>query len=385
MTQVKKMLALHEPVFAGNEWRYVKECLDSTWVSSAGGYVQRFESIVADWLGVAHAVAVVNGTSALHLALKVAGVQAGDEVLVPSLTFIAPVNSIVYLNAVPRFVDAEEATLGMDPDLLASFFENEVEARADGHCYNRTTGRRIAACLPVHVLGHPARIDRIVEICNRYEIAVVEDATESLGSFYNGQPAGTFGRLGCLSFNGNKIITTGGGGMVVTNDRPLAEHVRHLSTQAKRDGFAYWHDEVGYNYRLPNLNAALGCAQMEGFDELLAKKRQIAQWYREDLQRAGGASFILEPPGAKSNYWLNGVRVRAGQQISNVMSDLQEHGFASRPLWAPCHQQPMFESLTVGTMEVTQRLWETLITLPSSTNLTRSNIRGITRCLTGSV
>jgi len=238
--------ATHEPTFAGNEWKYVKECLDTGWVSSAGKYVDLFERKAAETVGVAHGIAVVNGTCALHLALNILEVGAGDEVLMPSLTFIATANSVLYTRAVPYFLDVEEATLGLDPDKLAAFLSKNARGRG-AKLTNRATGRRIAACVPMHTLGHPVRMDRLVEVCARYELPILEDAAEALGSTFKGKAPGSFGRLGVLSFNGNKVITTGGGGMLVTDDKTLAARARHLSTQAKSDAQAFWHDEMGYN------------------------------------------------------------------------------------------------------------------------------------------
>lgn len=383
MKESHPLLSLHEPLFEGNEWNYVKECINTGWVSSAGSFVNRFELAVADSLKIHHAVAVVNGTAALHLALRVIGVGAGDEVLVPSLTFIATVNSVVYLGAKPRFVDVEESTLGMNPTLVAQFLENEAELREDGHCYHRSSGRRIAACLPVHIHGHPTRIDFLLKICDQYRIPIVEDAAESLGSRFQEKATGSFGKIGCFSFNGNKIITTGGGGMVVTDDPYLATRIRHLSTQAKKDPIAFWHDDVGYNYRLPNLNAALGCAQMEQLPRILEKKRRIARWYKEMLLTIPRLSFISEPPESKSNYWLNTVKAETSELAATCLKLLNQNGFQSRPFWAPCHQQPMFKNLTHENnhLPITKSLWEKCFTLPSSSFLTAEDIERICEVL----
>lgn len=364
-----RRLGLHEPLFEGNEWRYLKDCLDTGWVSSAGDYVRRFEEETARRLGVRHAVAVVNGTAALHVALLAAGVLRDDEVLVPSLTFIATANAAAYLGAVPRFVDSEETTFGMDPEVLEAYLRR------------RAKGRRIGAIVPMHALGHPVQIDRIVALGRRFGIPVIEDAAESLGSTYKGKAMGAWGLAGILSFNGNKILTTGGGGMVVTNDRRLADAVRHLATQAKKDARAYVHDAVGYNYRLPNVNAALGLAQLERLDKLLLRKRQIALWYREELGTIGDARLAWEPEGARSNFWLNTVRLppaRARDALRRLAHDRIE----ARPLWMPCHRQTIFRpALTAGPLAVADRLWRECVSLPSSADLSRADVRRVVRGL----
>ena len=375
-----KRLGLHEPLFEGNEWRYLKECVDTAWVSSAGAFVTRFEEAVAARTGTRHAVALVNGTAALHLALEGAGVRRGDEVLVPSLTFIATANAAVYLGARPRFVDSEEGTLGMDPEALEEYLRNGTTT-AYGKRMDKGTRRRIGGCVPMHTLGHPAQIDRICELGRRYGIPVIEDAAESLGSSYKGKPMGSWGLAGVLSFNGNKILTTGGGGMVVTDDARLAARVRHLSTQAKSDPDAYRHDAVGYNYRLPNINAALGLAQLERLDRLLERKRRIAEWYREELKAVGDARLIWEPSGARSNFWLNTVRlppVRARRALLRLAQDNIE----ARPLWTPCHRQSIFRPiLTAGPLTTADRLWRESVSLPSSAGLTRAEVRRVVRGL----
>lgn len=323
------MAPLSVPRFVGKEAAYLKECMDSGWISSAGPFVQRFQLAVAAFLGVKHAVAIVNGTSALHLALKIAGVKRDEEVLVPSLTFIATINASAYECAIPRFVDCEEATFGMDPNKLAAWLEAETIER-DGKCYHRSSGRRIAACIPVHVFGHPARIDKVAAICAARGIALIEDAAESLGSTYHGRATGTFGLAGCLSFNGNKVITTGGGGMIVTDNDAFAARARHLSTQAKADGFAYWHDEIGYNYRMPSLNAAVGCGQIEQLAEDIRLQRQVAHWYREALDGSADVRLAWEPAGARSNFWLQSLVVPTRARRDGARS-VAPMGNARRP------------------------------------------------------
>jgi perosamine synthetase len=371
-----RRIPLHEPVFAGNEWRYVKRCLDTGWVSSAGAFVDRFEVLAAERAGTRHAVACSTGTAALHLALLAAGVKAGDEALVPSLTFIATANAAAYLGAVPRFVDVEETTFGMDPDALERWLKAETVLKG-GRTFARKTGRRVSVCVPMHAFGHPARIDRLVSLGRKRGIAVIEDAAEALGTLYKGRPAGSFGLAGTLSFNGNKTITCGGGGMVVTNDARLAKAARHLSTQAKKDSAVYLHDAVGYNYRLPNLNAAVGCAQYEQLSGFLKRKRQAAGWYREALDGAPGLRLLWEPAGARSNFWLNTVIFDDAARSRRALKALNAAGVEARPIWTPCHRQPMFEPLAAGRLDVTDRLWRTAFNIPSSSTLTRRDALAI--------
>lgn len=375
MTSSTKKLTLHEPVFAGNEWNYVKQCLDTGWVSSAGEFVNRFEAELARRCGTRHAVALVNGTAALDLALKLVGVGSGDEVIVPSLTFIATVNAVSYQGAVPLFADVEEGTFGLDPDALERFLERETVTRG-GACVRKESGRRIAACVPMHALGHPLRIERLLAVCGARGIPVVEDAAEALGSSLGGRPAGSFGRVGTLSFNGNKTVTTGGGGALVTDDPDLAARARHLSTQAKADSDAFWHDAVGYNYRLPNINAAVGCAQLEQLDGFLRRKRAIATTYRELF--AGSAwRLVWEPEGAQSNFWLNTIVAPAPDVQRLALDALRSRGFACRPLWAPAHRQPMYESCPRADLAVTDRLWRQSVNLPSSASLTDDDVAAV--------
>jgi len=370
-----KKLSLHEPIFAGNEWAYVKECLDAGWVSSAGKFVDRFEAELARRAGTRYAVAVVNGTAALDLALKILGVRAGDEVLAPSLTFIATINAISYQSAIPLFLDVEEATFGLDPDALEAFLARETDMRG-GFCVRKASGRRIAACVPMHALGHPVRLEPLLAACGARGIAVIEDAAEALGSTWKGRPLGSFGKIGALSFNGNKIMTTGGGGALVTDDETLARRAKHLSTQAKSDADAFWHDAVGFNYRLPNVNAALGCAQLEQLDGFVARKREIAALYRKNL--AGSPLRpVEEPQGARSNYWLNTVVAPSPEVQAKVLKALQLRGFGSRPLWAPAHRQPMYAECPRADLAVTDRLWRTSVSLPSSASLTDAEVAAV--------
>lgn len=370
-----KSISLHEPVFAGNEWAYVKECLDTGWVSSAGRFVDRFEAELARRCGTKHAVALVNGTAALDLALKILGVKAGDEVVAPSLTFIATINTIAYQGAIPLFADVEESTFGLDPDALDLFLSTETEMR-DGVCVRKASGRRVAACVPMHALGHPVRIERLLAVCGARGILVIEDAAESLGSSWRGRPLGSFGRVGILSFNGNKIATTGGGGAIITDDESLARRAKHLSTQAKSDTAAFWHDAIGFNFRMPNVNAAIGCAQLEQLDGFTARKREIAALYRRRLE-GSPLRVMWEPEGARSNFWLNTVIAPSPEAQARMLKNLNAHGFGSRPLWAPAHRQPMYAECPRAEIEVTDRLWRTSVSLPSSASLTDAEVAAV--------
>ncbi|MEX1017272.1 MAG: LegC family aminotransferase [Phycisphaeraceae bacterium] len=369
--EVNRPVPLHIPTLKGNAWDYVKECIDTGWVSSVGAYVDRFEQMAAAYTGAKHAVAVVNGTSALHMALLLAGVKRDDEVLSPSLTFVATANAISYCAAVPHFVDVDEQTMGIDPDRLDAYLAEAAELRADG-CYNRTTGRRIAAMVPMHAFGHPCRLDPLLELCQRWRLTMVEDAAESLGSLYRDRHTGTFGKLGILSFNGNKIITTGGGGIILTDDEALAKQAKHLTTTAKQPHrWEYNHDQVGYNYRLPNLNAALGCAQFELLPSYVEAKRRLAARYIDAFADVPGVTFLAEPPETRSNYWLNTL-VLAPEHASardDLLSALHEAGMLVRPAWTPMHQLPMYRHCPHAELSVTESLAGRALNLPSSPHL----------------
>lgn len=368
-------IGLHEPTFSGSEWTYLKSCLDSGWVSSVGAYVTQFEKELASFTGVAHAVATVNGTAALHVALQLAGVERGDEVLIPTLTFVATANAVVYCGAIPHFIDSEVPTLGLDPRKLEDYLVEIAEVR-DGTCLNRRTGKRIRAVIAMHTLGHPVDLDPLAELCERYCLALVEDAAESLGSYYKGRHTGNWGKLAALSFNGNKIITTGGGGAILTDDETLARQAKHLTTTAKLPhSWAFQHDEVGYNYRLPNLNAALGCAQIEQLPDLLAKKRILAERYRHALERVEGVSVVVEPSFARSNYWLNALLLDDNQASLRdaCLERLHAEGIMARPAWTLMHRLPMFDSCPRGDLAVAESLERRLITLPSSPRLVEAH------------
>lgn len=359
-------IPLHEPRFIGNEKKYLNECIDSTFVSSVGKFVDKFEEITAAYTGAKRAVVCVNGTEALHMALLLAGVKREDEVITQPLTFIATANAIAYTGAAPVFVDVDENTLGMSPESLSSFLEEFAEVRDDGFCYNKFSGKRIAACLPVHIFGHPCRIDEIVEICGRYNIPVVEDAAESIGSLYKGRHTGTFGKIGILSYNGNKTITTGGGGMILTDEEELGELAKHLTTQAKvPHAWEYVHDHIGYNYRMPNINAALGVAQMETLDYFIAKKRELATAYKAFFDSLG-IRFFTEPANAFSNYWLNAVILEDRQERDRFLEYTNAQKVMTRPAWRLMNRLPMFDHCQSGPLEHARWLEDRLVNVPSS-------------------
>ena len=358
-------IPLHRPVFVGKEKAMLAECIDSNFVSSVGARVDEFEAGMASFAGARYAVAVVNGTCALQVALRVAGVERDCEVITQALTFVATCNAIAYLGARPIFVDVDRATLGLSPDALRSFLQAYGERGNDG-CYNRSTGRRIAACQPMHTFGHPARIDEIAAICDEWGIALVEDAAESLGSYYRDRHTGTFGRLGVFSFNGNKIITTGGGGMIVTDDGKLARRAKHLTTTAKvPHSYEYVHDELGYNFRMPNLNAALGCAQMEQLPAFLAAKREIAERYSAFFDEYE-VEFVREPEHARSNYWLNAIILENCAKRNVFLKVTNEQGIMTRPMWRLMSDLPMYAECQTDGLEVSKWLEERVVNLPSS-------------------
>ena len=360
---------LHAPRFSGNEKKYLIDCIDTTYVSYVGQYVARFEDEVRQLTGARYAIAVSTGTAALHVALLLAEVAPGDEVITQPLTFIATANAISYCSAQPVFVDVERATLGLDPDKLNDFLTNNGILKSDGRYYNKTTGRKIAACLPMHTFGHPVRIDQINEICQKYHIPVIEDAAEALGSFYKGRHVGTCGELGILSFNGNKPVTTGGGGMIITNDEPLAAKAKHLTTTAKKaHPWEFFHEEVGYNYRMPNINAAVGCAQMECFAGVLANKRATAQMYNQFFQEIG-ISFITEPAHTQSNYWLNTIVLKDRQERDQFLAYAMEKGIQARPVWTLMPNLPMYRHCQSASIETAQWMEDRLVNIPSSVRI----------------
>jgi len=362
-------IPLAEPVIRGNEWKYVKDCLDTAWVSSVGSYVDDFERSVAGAAGVDHAVATVNGTAALHTALLVAGIGPGQEVLVPALSFVAPANVVRYVGAHPVFVDAEPEFGQMNVDQLVEFLQEGCQIR-DGAPCNQATGRRVTAVLAVHLLGHPVDMDPLLEVARRHGLLVIEDAAESLGARYRDRPLGGLGDLGCFSFNGNKVVTCGGGGALVTNRREWAERARYLTTQARDDEVEYLHNQIGYNYRLTNLQAAMGLAQMEQLDEYVAAKRRIAGNYRQALASWDEVQTPTEREGAFSTFWLYTVRLADRKRSRALMRHLKERNIQTRPLWHPLHSLPPYRDEQALPIEVADQLHDRCLSLPCSVNLT---------------
>jgi len=358
-------IPLHEPCFTGNEKQYVNECIDSTFVSSVGAFVDRFEEDFSRYTGARFAIATVNGTAALHVALQLMGVSDGDEVITQPLTFIATCNAISYCNAYPIFVDVDRDSMGLSPEKLEAWLkENSVIKQ--GIAYNRATQRVIRACVPMHTFGHPARIVEIREICDSFGIALVEDAAESLGSFVGKQQTGIFGRIAAFSFNGNKTITTGGGGILVTDDEGLAKAAKHITTTAKvPHRWEYAHNQIGYNYRLPNINAALGCAQLEQLDYFIANKRQLAERYR-DYFSGTEIRFITERPGTTANYWLNAVILKDKEQQQTFLKCTNDKGVMTRPIWQLMSHLPMFSSCQSGNLDNAKWLEDRVVNIPSS-------------------
>ena len=357
---------LSVPRFIGKEKEYLAECIDSTFVSSVGPFVDRFEADMARYTGAARAVVCVNGTSALHMALMLAGVERGDEVLTQSLTFIATCNAIAYTGAHPVFIDVDRETLGLSPDALAAWLERYATFLG-GVCRNRRTGRRIKACVPMHTFGHPARIAEIAVLCEKWGIELVEDAAESIGSRYQGRHTGLFGKVGALSFNGNKTLTTGGGGMLLFNDPDLGARAKHLTTQAKvPHRWEFRHDAVGYNYRMPNINAALGCAQLEQIDTLIASKREVAAAYAQFFDGSDGPTFVHEPAESFSNYWLGAVLLPSRAERDAFLEYTNDHGVMTRPVWELMTDLPMFEGCERDKQQNTRWLADRLVNLPSS-------------------
>jgi len=360
--------ALHEPSFIGNEWSYVKECLDTGWVSSVGKFVDRFELQLAEYTGVKRAVAVVNGTAALHLSLLLAGVRPGDEVLVPALTFVATANAVSYCGAVPHFVDSAMDTLGMDPAKLDSYLRDITVLRQDS-CCNRTTGNPIRAVVPMHTFGHPVDLDGLTDVCKQYHLPLIEDAAESLGSYYKGSHTGNRGVLSALSFNGNKVLTTGGGGAVLTNDEHLGNLAKHLSTTARvPHPWELTHDQVGYNYRMPNINAALGCAQLEQLPEFLTRKRNLARRYEAAFSGVDGVTFFVEPGHGKSNYWLNALLLddQCAEGRDPLLELLNTSGIQARPAWTLMHRLAMYRDCPRMDLGTAENIARRLVNIPSS-------------------
>ncbi|UED80925.1 LegC family aminotransferase [Lysinibacillus sp. CD3-6] len=362
----KEFVPLHEPTFNDKEVEYVTDCVKTGWVSSVGAYVNRFEEDLAKFVGVKRAVAVVNGTAALHIALKVAGVKAEDEVLMPSLTFIATANAVSYLGAVPHFIDVSLNTLGVDADKLQIYIE-KIGKIQNNQLYNRETGRRISALVPMHTFGHAVDVEGLLKVCEMYNLTLVEDAAESLGSYYKGKHTGGFGKVSALSFNGNKIMTTGGGGAIVTNDDAIADYAKHITTTAKiPHRWAYEHDEIGFNYRLPNLNAALGCAQLEKLPMFIQQKRELTKHYEQWLGNLDGVHLFKEPANTKSNYWLQTILLDERFNRDEVLDFLNEQGVMSRPIWTPMHHLAIYQNCPKSDLSVTEQLNRSVINIPST-------------------
>jgi len=358
-------IPLHEPRFLGNEKEYLNECIDSTFVSSVGKFVDEFENKIASYTGVKYAIATSNGTSALHISLLISGVESGHEVITQPLTFVATCNAISYCNTAPIFIDVDKDTMGMSPVALEAFLKENAIIK-DQQCVNKSTGNIIKACVPMHTFGHPCRIDEIQRICKEWHIILVEDSAESLGSFYNNQHTGTFGELGVISFNGNKIITSGGGGCILTNSEELAKKAKHITTTAKEPHkWEYTHDLVGYNYRMPNLNAALIVAQLEQLEGFLKSKRFLAKSY-EDFFNDGNIQFVSEPENSKSNYWLNSIILKDKIQRNLFLDETNSQSVMTRPIWTLMNKLPMFKEAQCGDLTNAEWLEERVVNLPSS-------------------
>lgn len=360
------MVPLHVPSFRGNEKKYLNECIDTTFVSSVGKFVDRFEEMMVEYTGTQKAVVCVNGTNALHMAMLLVGVEREDEVITQALTFIATCNAISYIGAHPLFIDVDNDTMGLSPDAMEAWLKENAEIKGES-CYNKRTDRRIKACVPMHTFGHPVHLDKLVEVCNRYHIELIEDAAESLGSFYKGKHTGTFGKIGAISFNGNKTITTGGGGMLLFQDETLGKFAKHLTTQAKvPHRWEFVHDHIGYNYRMPNINAALGCAQLEEIDHILANKRETAEKYKKFFSDKENIQFFTEPEGSKSNYWLNAVLLNDKEAQHQFLEYTNDHAVMTRPIWELMNRLPMFKDCQSDSLYNSRWLADRIVNIPSS-------------------
>lgn len=364
-------IPLSVPRFVGNEKKYLEECIDTTFVSSVGPFVDRFEQEMARYTGAQKAVVCVSGTNALHLALVLVGVEREDEVLTQALTFVATCNAISYIGAHPVFIDVDRSTMGLSPNALKNWLARNAEIR-NGQCFNKHSNRRVKACVPMHTFGHPARIEEIAHVCEEYHIELVEDAAESIGSKYKGVHTGLFGKVGALSFNGNKTITTGGGGMLLFNDEALGALAKHLTTQAKvPHRWEFRHDHIGYNYRMPNVNAALGCAQLEHLDEFIADKRATAAAYAKFFQRVDDMDFFMEPENGFSNYWLNAVVLKDKKSQQQFLQETNDNGVMTRPIWEVMHRLPMFAHCEHDSLEHTVWFADRVVNIPSSVRLVK--------------
>ncbi len=372
------MLLLSGPNISGNEWKYVKDCLDTGWVSSVGSYVDQFEKMSAAFAGTKYAVATSSGTTALHICLIMTGIGAGDYVIAPNITFIATCNSIKYTGAEPIFIDTDENSWQMDLDLLEEFLENETEQR-DGVCHYKADGKRIPAIMPVHVLGNMCNIHRLLALAKSHNLLVIEDSTEALGSYYDGRHAGSFGILGTFSYNGNKIITTGGGGMIVTDDETLAKKAKHLTTQAKSDPFEYVHDEIGYNYRLVNVAAAMGVAQMELLPEFIKRKKEIISYYKQALAGVGDIGFQQVADDVNPNWWLPTIKTSRQRELLKILND---NKMQSRPFWVPMNQLRMFrDNIYFHKNDRSDFVYRHCLSIPCSTNITDGQLEAVSKTI----
>ncbi len=361
-------VVLHEPFFNGNERQYVTDCIDTNWVSTVGKYVNLFEQLISRTTGVKHAIATINGTAALHICLLLAGVQAGDEVLTQALTFVAAANAIAYSNATPHFVDVELDALGVCPERLREHLQT-IGTVKNGILHNKNTDRPIRALMVMHTFGHPSRLDELKQVCDEFGIKLIEDAAEAIGSEYHGRHVGSHGLLSALSFNGNKTITTGGGGAILTNDDAIAQQARHLTTTGKVSHiWEYFHDCVAYNYRLPNINAALGCAQLEQLGDIIMKKRVLASRYKHEFAKVSDVTFFNEATGVKSNYWLNAIILNAPglEKRNSLLNELNADGIMVRPVWNLMNNLPMYANCPAADLSISKQLEASLINIPSS-------------------
>lgn len=372
------MVLLSGPNIKGNEWKYVKDCLDTGWVSSVGSYVTDFEKQISKYVGSKYAIATSSGTTALHLSLLLSEVKNNDLVLVTNITFIATLNAIKYVGASPILIDIDENSWQIDLDLLANFLDSKTETR-DDVCVLKSTGQRIKAIVPVHVLGNMCDMNKLVSICKKYNISIVEDAAESLGSSFEGKHSGTFGKLGCFSFNGNKIITSGGGGMIVTDNEDLALRAKHLSTQAKADNFEYYHDAIGYNYRLTNVAAAIGLAQLEQLDNFIEKKHFVKNFYIDSLNGFGDIKFQTVEKNVNSNWWLFTIKTK---NQKNLLKSLNENKLQSRPFWIPMNKLPMFKNeLYISVKDISDKVYNNSLSIPCSTNISNKELSMVVDCI----
>ena len=372
------MTLLSGPNISGNEWKYVKDCLDTAWVSSVGQYVNQFEEMMAAFTGCKYAVATSCGTTALHISLILAGVKASDLVIVPNVTFVASLNSISYTGASPILMDVDEDTWQMDLNLLEKFLAENTRVD-NGNCIYKKDERIIRAIMPVHVLGNMCDMDKLIELSEKYGLIVIEDATEALGSYYKGKHSGSFGLMNCFSFNGNKIITTGGGGMIVTNDERLAKAAKHLTTQAKSDPFEYYHDETGYNYRLVNVLAAIGVAQMEQLPEFIKRKKEIDVYYKEELKNCGDIQFQKVDKDVNPNCWLFTIRTNEQQKL---LKALNENKFQSRPFWVPMNELPMYkEAIYITDENKSKTIYKQCLSIPCSTNISDNEMEQVVKII----